>query len=139
MDFNTELNKLVDYFNGTDTNKFKEQYGVLESNFDLDEEKKDLIQKAISEASRKQGEKVDAFIIETRLKLQLAEITEVVSLKYIAMKYFNHSKSWLYQRINGNIVKGKPAKFTDEELKKLQFAINDIGRKLSEFQISSVV
>ncbi|MFK2309765.1 DUF5053 domain-containing protein [Bacteroides fragilis] len=35
-------------------------------------------------------------------------------------------RSWLAQRINGNIVNGKPCAFTESELEILKFALNDI-------------
>ena len=45
----------------------------------------------------------------------IKEILPVISLPFIAKKYFGKTKEWLYQRINRNIVNGKPAKFTSEE------------------------
>ncbi len=77
-------------------------------------------------------------IKELTLKEQLADISEMVSLSYIAKKYFNKSRGWLYQRINGNIVRNKPAKFTDAELSTLQFALKDIGNKLNSIALSNV-
>ncbi|MDR3062484.1 MAG: DUF5053 domain-containing protein [Dysgonamonadaceae bacterium] len=50
--------------------------------------------------------------------------------------YFNKSDAWLYQRINGNVVNGKPAYFTHQEIEKLKFALNDISKKLSSLSIS---
>lgn len=75
---------------------------------------------------------------ELTLKKQLADVSEMVSLSYIAKKYFNKSRGWLYQRINGNIVRNKPAKFTDAELSTLQFALKDIGNKLNSIALSNV-
>jgi hypothetical protein len=63
------------------------------------------------------------------------EVTKVVSLSYIAKNYFNRTRQWLYQKINGNIVNGRPVKFTQEEIDTLNFAIHDISRKLSSITI----
>ncbi len=71
-----------------------------------------------------------------RVKEQLGEITQFVSMSYIAKNYFNKTKSWLSQRINGNEVNGKPAQFTPEEIDILNGAISDLSRKLAEFRVS---
>lgn len=71
-----------------------------------------------------------------RVKEQLGEITQFVSMSYIAKNYFNKTKSWLSQRINGNEVNGKPVQFTPEEIDTLNGAIADLSRKLAEFRVS---
>ena len=55
--------------------------------------------------------------------------------EYIAKTYFNKSRQWLYQRINGNIVNGKQASFTKEEIDILNHALNDIGNRLINTRI----
>lgn len=71
-----------------------------------------------------------------RVKEQLGEITQFVSMSYIAKNYFNKTKSWLSQRINGNEVNGKPAQFTPEEIDTFNGAISDLSHKLAEFRVS---
>ena len=61
---------------------------------------------------------------------------DVVSLSYIAKQYFNKDRSWLYQRINGTLVNGKPAAFTEQELTILANSLKNIGLKLSEISKS---
>lgn len=73
---------------------------------------------------------------EIKLKEQLKEVSEIISLSYIAQKYFNKTRTWLYQRINGNIVHGKAAQFTETELNTLRFAIKDISNKLGSLVIN---
>ncbi|MFI3265426.1 MAG: DUF5053 domain-containing protein [Rikenellaceae bacterium] len=68
---------------------------------------------------------------ELLLKDQLKEVLPIVSIAYIAKAYFNKTRSWLYQRINGSIVNGKPAKFTPEELETLKRALLDISEKIN--------
>ena len=70
------------------------------------------------------------------LRDKLGEIPEVISLSYIAKKYFGKSRNWLYQRINGYLVNGKPARFTNEERKKFVAAINDISDMLKKTSLS---
>ncbi len=71
-----------------------------------------------------------------KIKEQMAQISSMISMSYIAKHYFNKSKSWFSQRVNEFDVNGKPAKFTQEELDTLNFAIRDISDKLGAFRIS---
>ncbi len=68
---------------------------------------------------------------EQRMAERLGEITDMVSMAYIAKTYFKKSRSWLAHKLNGNIVNGKPSQFTEEELKTLRYALNDMASKLS--------
>lgn len=67
---------------------------------------------------------------EQRMAERLGEITDMVSMAYIAKTYFKKSRSWLAHKLNGNIVNGKPSQFTEEELKTLRYALNDMASKL---------
>ncbi|MDO4165399.1 MAG: DUF5053 domain-containing protein [Bacteroides sp.] len=73
---------------------------------------------------------------DINVKERLAGIQEMVSLSYIAKHYFGKDRSWLYQRINGSIVNGKPAAFTDQELALFSDALRDIGSKISGASLS---
>ena len=68
---------------------------------------------------------------EQRIAERLGEITDMVSMAYIAKTYFKKSRSWLAHKLNGNIVNGKPSQFTDEELNTLRFALRDMSNKLN--------
>ena len=76
----------------------------------------------------------DAVIADVK-KWQLGEVAEIVSLAYIARTYFNKSRHWLHHRINGNIVNGKPAKFTDEQLVIFNNALRDISNKIGSVKL----
>lgn len=71
-----------------------------------------------------------------RMAERLGEITDMVSMAYIAKTYFKKSRSWLAHKLNGNIVNGKPSQFTEEELKTLRFALNDMSNKLNYMSIA---
>ena len=49
----------------------------------------------------------------------------------MSKNYFKKTPQWFYQRLNGNTVNGKEAHFTNNELKILSEALNEIGEKLS--------
>lgn len=69
------------------------------------------------------------------IKKKLGELDDAINFAYVARHYFGKSRSWLYQRIKGNTVNGKPAEFTDEEKERFHFALSDIGNKASCFQL----
>lgn len=77
-----------------------------------------------------------AEIEQLRVREQIEDICPMISLSYIAKTYFHKSRAWLSQRMNGSFVNGKRVDFTDEEKQTLAFALNDMGRKLSEIRIS---
>lgn len=66
----------------------------------------------------------------TDVRQRLGDAPELLNMSYIATHYFGKSRTWLYQRINGNIVNGKPVFFTKAERKQLQEALHDMGNKL---------
>lgn len=111
----------------------------------LEEELKTL---QLSEQDRKEGQKFfedgineiqnEIQVIKEKVSLQeqLKEVSEIISLSYIAKKYFNKTRTWLYQKINQNVIHGKACKFTDEELKTLQFALDDIKNKIDSIKVS---
>ncbi|MBQ3246271.1 MAG: DUF5053 domain-containing protein [Bacteroidales bacterium] len=78
-------------------------------------------------------QKIDGILIRQQMK----EVLPFVSLAYIAKMYFRKSRQWLYQRINGLSVNGKPAQFTPTELETLNFALQDMARKLSATHVSA--
>ena len=69
---------------------------------------------------------------DVNVRTGMGELCDVLSLSYIAQHYFQKDRSCLAQRINGNIVHGKPSAFTESELEIFKFALNDIKNKLSE-------
>lgn len=97
--------------------------------------KKDIAQfiKANLAAS---GKRIARLEKEVDIKTKMAEVSEMVSLSYVAKTYFNKTRGWLYQRINGNIVNGKESKFTDQELNTLQGALKDISKKIGSLSVN---
>jgi len=89
-------------------------------------------EKSVLESARK----TLSDIKELKIKEQLSNVSEIISMTYIAKNYFNKSKSWMSQRINELDVNGKPAKFSSEEVDRLNFAIQDISSKLGAVRIS---
>lgn len=72
---------------------------------------------------------------EINIRQQLEAVKEVISLSYIAKKYFGKSRQWLNNRINGCIVNGKPCKLSEEEKEKLNYALSDVSKLLGSIRI----
>lgn len=65
----------------------------------------------------------------------LGEAAEALNLSYIAKRYFNKDRTWLYQRLNHSMVNGKPAAFTENELRILSDSLRELSHIIQ--QISS--
>ncbi len=65
----------------------------------------------------------------------LGDISEALNLSYIAKRYFNKDRTWLYQRINQAHVNGKPAAFTQEELQRLSDSLAELSNKIHQISI----
>lgn len=72
---------------------------------------------------------MDAYTLHKRM----GTLTEVVNLAYIARHYFGKTRQWLYQRLKGQLVNGKPAMFTKTEEATFFKALHEIGLQLATF------
>jgi hypothetical protein len=81
------------------------------------------------------GKELDEVNKELDTLEAVKSISNMISFKYIAETYFNKSKSWFSQRLNGNTVHGKKCEFNDEELRTLRFALQDISKKIGSLSI----
>ncbi|MDR1883722.1 MAG: DUF5053 domain-containing protein [Prevotella sp.] len=123
-------------------NKLKKDFCEAKSDKDRDivdarmqeliNENPDQFAEAMVESAKETANKAT----ELALKQKMQDVIPAISLVYIAKTYFNKSDTWLYQRINGNVVNGKPASFTCQEIEKLKFALDDISKKIGSLSIS---
>lgn len=88
---------------------------------------KEAFAEAFTEGAEETIQKAKNLMQEIDLKQKLEGIKEVISLSFISKKYFGKSRHWLYQRINGSTINGKPARFTEDELKRLSQALDEIS------------
>jgi hypothetical protein len=104
---------------------------IATKNKTVREKKEQALKKLIAkETLDLRGKKIEQLKREVELKAKLKVVSKIINLSYIAKTYFNHTRQWLYQRINGNIVDGKKRRFTDEQIKMLNFALRDISKKI---------
>ncbi len=115
--------------------EFQNHVKFMNETYTSESERKE-IEKTLEECTETLLAKADKQIEDISIKMQLQEVSEIISLSYLAKKYFGKTKAWLYQRVNGNIVNGKPCKFTPEELNTLNEALQDISKKIGSLNIS---
>ncbi len=82
------------------------------------------------------GKEIDRIERKASIRKQLEGIIEFLPMSYIAKHYFGKSASWLYQRINGNTVRGRVYTLNDEQRATFNAALQDIARQLSSFSIT---
>ena len=139
MELKKELLKLNEYIEACDEIKMEEQTDLIYQNFtsekDLDEIENFMRNglKEISDKTEELIQRAESILIREQLK----EVSEIVSISYIAKNYFNKNITWLYQKINGNMKNGKMAKFTNSEIQIFNFALKDIGNKIGSIAIHS--
>ena len=98
----------------------------------LQDENADAFAEAMIECMKETNRNLSNFL----MREQLNDILPYISVSAIAKNYFGKSKEWFYQKMNGNIINGKPAKFTEEEIKNLNFALQDISKKIGSVRVS---
>ena len=103
---------------------------------DLTQEEHNEILRLYNNGLKNLEERVKNLHTKVCVKNQLEEITEIISLKYIAKKYFGKTSSWLYNKINGAIVNGKPVYFTNDEIHTLNGALQDISKRIGSISVT---
>lgn len=109
---------------------------TLKKKVDANPALREKIKKQFSASLDKRGKLIEKLRREVSIKSQLKEASEIISLSYIAKNYFGKNKEWLYHRINGNIINGKPASFTADQKKQLNAAFKDISKKIGSVIVS---
>lgn len=71
-------------------------------------------------------------IDEYNFKQALKDIIPAVTWSYVAEEYFQKSRSWFSQRMNGYHVNNKAASFTDEELDLLSNSLLDLSERIKK-------
>ena len=102
----------------------------------LSSEEKELVRimflDDFDDRAKKSLEKID-------ISIKMLQVSQYVSLAYIAERFFGKSRQWLNNRLKGNLVNGKPASFTRDEIKRLSAALVQISDEIrtTALQIAS--
>lgn len=91
----------------------------------------DIFAQSMIELARETADNAEDFLV----KEKLSNILPFISVSYISKTYFNKSRHWFYQKLNGNIVNGKQARFSESEMKILQTALKELSRKLDDVSV----
>ena len=129
MKFTDKLNELNDVISSSDLDNFQRITDELYKEASNDKEK-NMITKFIENSLVSDFESMKEELNVLKTKAKLLEIEDVISYSYIAKNYFHKSNEWLYQRIRGYKINGKTAKFSKEELNTLNYAMQDISKKI---------
>lgn len=71
-----------------------------------------------------------------RLREQMEDKYSLLPIAYIARHYFGKSRAWLYQRLNGNEVRGKVYTLNAEQKDTFNNAVQDIARQISSVHLA---
>lgn len=96
------------------------------------QEMNEALQSLVASAD-KHLDNIESSIASYTLHERMGALTEVVNLAYIARHYFGKTRQWLYQRLKGQLVNGKPATFTASEEATFIQALHEIGLQLATF------
>lgn len=62
-----------------------------------------------------------------------AHILDTLNCAAISERFFNRSRAWFTQRLNNNIVNGKPVSLTSEELLRMRISLKVIASEITKF------
>lgn len=120
----------------TDENKMAQIESLIKNEFNtLSDIEKEMVRKEFYALWQKKIDHTGQLLKEINIAQEIEEISKYISLSRIAKDYFGKSKEWLYQRIKGYNVNGKPAQFTESERMKLSQVLADLSRKIQETSI----
>jgi len=125
-----KINQLKEAFCNAKTEKERQKIDLQMK--ELINQNPDLFAESMVESAKETAERATQLAMKQKLK----DILPSISLVYIAKTYFKKTDTWLYQRMNGNIVNGKPVSFSPTELETMKFALNDISHKLGSLSTS---
>jgi hypothetical protein len=129
MDIKSLMQQMHD---ADDRNKERIKNEISSQFSSLTEEEKEAVREAFMQGLDAKLEEANRLIKKVDIALEIDEISKYVSLSKIASTYFGKSKEWLYQRIKGYLINGKPASFSEDERKVLATALEDISRMAHE-------
>ena len=135
MDLMIELNKLRSYIDNRDTDRFKAYLNVLYEK--SNQKEKEIISSFVETELKKSTHRIKSTVNDLQIRMQLENVIDILPLSYISKRYFNKTRQWLYQRINGNLVNGKLAKFTEPEIETFNYALQDISKRIGSVAIYS--
>lgn len=137
MEAKREIDKLLDEFLLLETDGEREQFREKIAHTISGKSKKEVEEfaDALSDKAHKTIEQSQSLIDEYNFKQSLKDILPAVTWSYIAEEYFQKSRSWFSQRMNGYHVNSKVAAFTSEEINTLADGLLDLSERIKKSAI----
>ena len=126
----------LDFFSADETGRKKIMSEIAQVFNSLSPEEQHAVQNIFLEKVQEKTEEMKPMIDDIKLRLTLEEISQFVSLSYIAKHYFNKSRSWLHNKMKGYLVNGKNVSFTPDEAMKLKNALKDISQTIEKASVA---
>lgn len=111
----------------------RELSGLMDS---MNETERESLFEGVSDDFKRMRQEATDIRRTLSIRQQMEPILPYISVSSLAKDYFGKSTSWFYQRLNGNIIHGKAAAFTDKELNVLKDALQDVASKLNKVTIT---
>ena len=128
-----DIKKIMSEYHESSESRKEEIREKLKNNFALlSENEKKEVQSIFIESQHEIVEEGKIALKELKLKTELERISKYVSMSYIAKAYFGKSRQWLNNRIKGNIVNGKTAAFSSDELNMFSSALANLSNEIKE-------
>ncbi|MCL2651612.1 MAG: DUF5053 domain-containing protein [Candidatus Azobacteroides sp.] len=134
-----DIKKIIsDYHEASEEKKVQIQNQIKKEFALLSEDEKKEVQRVFLECQDAVIKEGRELIAELKLKNELEHVSKYVSMSYIAKNYFGKSRQWINNRIKGNLVNGKPAGFTSDELNQFSTALVNLSNEIKDtaFRIS---
>lgn len=134
MGIDREIDKLLDEFLQLDTDEQRGPFRdkIAHTLSEKTEEEKREFAESLSNRAQETIDLSQALIDEHDFKQALKDIVPALTWSYIAEEYFNKSRSWFSQRMNGYHVNNKAAAFTDEEIDLLSDSLLDLSERIKK-------
>jgi hypothetical protein len=126
MDIRILVERLSNTRDGAERERIEKEISMQFST--LSESEKEAVRVEFLKSFDEKIEETKIFLEEVDLKIEMLEISKFISLSQIAKTYFGKTRTWLYQRLYGYKVNGKPAQFTPTERQTLANALKDIAQ-----------
>ena len=134
MEASREIDNLLSEFLQLDTDEQREQFRgkIAQTLSDKTEEEVREYAESLQHKAQETIDPSQALIDEYDFKQALNDIVPAVTWSYIAEEYFQKSRSWFSQRMNGYHVNNKAASFTDEEIDLLSNSLLDLSERIKK-------
>lgn len=134
MGTDREINNLLNEFLQLETDEQRRQFQgkIAHTLSGKTEEEKREFAEILSNKAQQTIDQSQALIDEYDFKQALKDIVPAITWSYIAEEYFNKSRSWFSQRMNGYHVNNKVATFTDDEIDLLSDSLLDLSERIKK-------